>query len=101
LHFDLEIDNGVRLAAQTVSAPPDPRLWEAFFAADTPVERHRFDDLADRPLITFPVKAVLVYLQQCYSQVADVALDDLPAIMPSPGVEGRGASQIFSSEKMV
>jgi hypothetical protein len=59
LHFDLEIDNGVRLSAQTVSAPPDPRLWEALFAADTPVERHRFDDLADRPLITFSVKGVL------------------------------------------
>jgi hypothetical protein len=96
LHFDLEIDNGVRLAAQTVSAPPDPRLWEALFAADTPVERHRFDDLADRPLITFSVKGVLAYLQQCYSQVADAALDDLPAIMPSPDVEGStGLTTLF------
>src|SRR5215208_352766 len=70
ISFDVEIENGPRVHATTVSQPPEPTLWGALFASDTPVESFTFDDFADRPIVTYSVREVLDYLKNRYVEVA-------------------------------
>jgi len=90
ISFDVEIENGPRVHATTVSQPPEPTLWGALFASDTPVESFTFDDFADRPIVTYSVREVLDYLKNRYVEVARTATSDLPGIFPQYGDPERG-----------
>jgi len=78
--FTLETDNGVQVDATVVSPPPDSALWQALFGPDTPVRPFVFDDFADRPIVTFPVRQVLSYIKDRYQALAAQSPEELPSI---------------------
>jgi hypothetical protein len=92
LGFTLQTDNGVHVDAPIVSDPPDPALWEALFTSEIPVHPHSFDDLSNRPIVSWPVLDVLSHLKSCYQTVAMASPSDLPLIRrPEAHDEERGA----------
>ena len=48
----MAVDGGPVLPARLAGPPPDLALWQALFSAETPVASHKFDDYADRPIIS-------------------------------------------------
>ena len=81
VRFTLESDSGAAVEAAIVSPPPDPALWQALFTADTPVKPFVFDDYADRPIVSFPVRQVLSYIKDRYQHVATQSPEDLPSLV--------------------
>lgn len=83
LSFSVAVDGGPVLPARLAGPPPDLALWQALFSAETPVASHKFDDYADRPIISYPVQEVLGFIKQVYRELAASSPDDLPRIRPS------------------
>ena len=81
--FTLEADNGAVVAATIVSPPPNLALWQALFDAQTPVKPFRFDDYADRPIVSFPVRQMLSYIKDRYRDIATQSPEDLPSLVRS------------------
>ncbi|MCO6449391.1 MAG: fibronectin type III domain-containing protein [Caldilineales bacterium] len=84
--FVVETDNNVQIDAAVASAAPDSALWQALFGPDTPVRPFVFDDMADRPIVTFPVRQVLNYIKDRYQDIAIHSPEDLPSIQRSEDV---------------
>ncbi|MBX7253871.1 MAG: gas vesicle protein K, partial [Candidatus Promineofilum sp.] len=95
--FALEVDDGTVVPATVVSEPPDPLLWAAFFRGDTPVRPFQFDDYADRPIVSYPVRDVLNFVKRVYRETAAASPTDLPRIAPDPDDPERGPAltQLF------
>ena len=82
--FALELDDGTVVPATVVSEPPDPLLWSSLFRADIPVRPFQFDDYADRPIVSYPVRDVLNFVKRVYRETAAASPVDLPRITPDP-----------------
>ncbi|MFN2134515.1 MAG: hypothetical protein ACK2UK_01085, partial [Candidatus Promineifilaceae bacterium] len=78
--FMLETDNGVQVEATLAGSAPELALWKALFGVDTPLKPFEFDDFADRPIVTYPVRQVLNYIKSRYRELAAHSPDDLPAV---------------------
>lgn len=78
--FSVETDNGVLVDAAVASPPPDSTLWQALFGPDTPVKPFVFEDLTNRPIVTFPVRQVLQYVKDSYQAIATQSPEELPSI---------------------
>jgi hypothetical protein len=65
----------------------DTDLWKALFPPETPVQPFAFDDYADRPFVTFSVRAVLGALRKAYAVVAAASPGELPPFRTSSHVE--------------
>ncbi|MEU3783130.1 hypothetical protein [Streptomyces sp900129855] len=74
----VERPDGATEAPLRVTASARGGLWRALLPATTPVKAFTFEDLADRPLISFPVGDVLAYLRNQWATLALAAHDDLP-----------------------
>jgi len=88
--FVVELAGGVELAARVVSPAPDSALWAALFGPATPLAPFVFDDIADRPFVSFSVGAVLGELRRIYTQVAA----DWPAELPSIATDNDQARRL-------
>lgn len=70
--FEVKIDDRL-VPATVVSEPPnaaDSALWKALFGPATPLQPFVFDDLADRPLVSYSVAALAEHLRDIYSTAA-------------------------------
>ena len=76
--FAVEVEGEASVPATIVSPPPDPDLWDAAFGSETPVATYQFDDYADRPLVTFPVRRILDYVRNRYVAIATRSPSELP-----------------------
>jgi hypothetical protein len=85
IHFRIGASD-IPAAVSTASLRPD--LWEAIFAPDTRVDPHRFDDYADRLIVSYPHQQALMTLKSLY-QICRVAL---ATPLPRAGAPGRGRS---------
>jgi hypothetical protein len=83
----LERGDGTPVPATVESPPPSSELWQALFPPGTPLAPFEFDDVADRPFVSYGVAETLDSLRQVYSRVAAAAPDDLPSILGRAGVE--------------
>ena len=73
--------NGVGpVPATLVGDAPDSTLWQALFPPETTVVPYSFDDLADRPMVTYAASAVGEQLRRLYTRVATAAPDALPRL---------------------
>lgn len=94
--FEVEVDGQQPIAAVATSAPPESRLWQALFSAQTPVRPFVFDDLAERPIVSFDARAVAGFIRERYGRLAAAAADDLPLAVPPPGGEGDSLAGLFA-----
>jgi hypothetical protein len=79
LQLIIERADGVTEAPLSVSISSSAGLWKALFPpATTAVRAFAFDDLADRPLISYPVHEVLGHLRERWASLASSAPDELP-----------------------
>ena len=78
--FTLETDNGVLVDATVASPAPDSTLWQALFGPGTPVKPYVFEDLTNRPIVTFPVRQVLQYIKDSYQAIATQSPEELPLL---------------------
>lgn len=71
-------------------------IWQALFPPETPVRPFVFDDFADRPLITYPLRKILEYLTSRWATLAEMSTDDLPfsSIHASPIGQALDVEQI-------
>jgi hypothetical protein len=99
LELVLERADGATEAPMSMFVSASGELWQALFPPATTVRAFAFDDLADRPLISYPVNEVLGHLRERWTSLAFQAEDDLPitnrnaspiGLPPTPGeLEGR------------
>lgn len=82
--FAVEVQGGPVVPATVVSERPDPLLWSSLFRDDIPVRPFQFDDYADRPIISYPVRDVLDFVKRVYRETAAASPTDLPRITPNP-----------------
>ncbi len=94
--FSLEVDGQPAVPASVTSAPPEPRLWQALFGEQTPLAPFRFDDLSERPIVSFDALAVAGYLRERYGRLAALAADDLPLATPSRDDREPALANLFS-----
>jgi hypothetical protein len=94
VQFEIERPDGTRLTPEVVSAAPDTDLWKLLFDEETPLRPFVFDDFADRPLVSFPVIALLNYFKDKYAQLAAQSVDDLPLTRTLDGQEGEGQASL-------
>ena len=78
LQLELERADGVTEAPMSVAGSASGGLWQAVFPPTTTVRAFTFDDLADRPLVSYPVDEVLSHLRERWASLAYEARDDLP-----------------------
>lgn len=74
--------DGVSEAPLAMSVAASRPRWAALFAATTTVRRFAFADLADRPLVSYPVDEVLAHLRSRWADLAYRARDELPVTNP-------------------
>ncbi|AXH95535.1 hypothetical protein [Ornithinimicrobium avium] len=84
--WHVEVD-GTSFPASVAGPAPDADLWAALFPPETPVMPFRFADHADRPLVTYGVRAVLSDLRRLYATTAVHGAD----LVPLRRDEARGA----------
>ncbi|MCU1574739.1 MAG: hypothetical protein JWO93_2821 [Micrococcaceae bacterium] len=101
--LDLRIvrPDGETEAPLTVAMSAESAYWTSIFTSDTAVRPFRFDDLADRPLISYPVAEVLAHLRNRWATLAFQARDDLPitsrnAAPIGPPPDGPGDQRRFN-----
>ncbi|GAA2845834.1 hypothetical protein Acy02nite_47500 [Actinoplanes cyaneus] len=82
LELTLVRPDGVTEAPLAMSVTASSGLWAALFPGDTTVRPFTFGDLADRPLISYPVTEVLSHLRERWADLAYRARDDLPVTGP-------------------
>lgn len=70
--------DGVSEAPLNLSVAASSARWAALFPETTTVRPFAFDDLADRPLVSYPVAEVLAHLRNRWADLAYRARDDLP-----------------------
>ena len=89
LGFELVLEraDGVTEAPMSQVVHASPALWQAVFPPTTTVRAFAFEDLADRPLVSYPVDQVLSHLRNRWASLAYAARDELP-------VTNRNASPI-------
>ncbi|MGY3319578.1 hypothetical protein [Arthrobacter sp. TE12232] len=79
---DLELrivrPDGETEAPLSIGINAESTRWTSLFPSDTVVRPFYFDDLADRPLISYPVAKVLGHLRNRWAHLAFRARDDLP-----------------------
>ena len=77
---------GLRIDGQVVSLKPltvaDAATWERLFDAATPVAGFKFQDMSRVNLRSFPVRNVLGFVRHHYGQLAEVAGDRHPTLLP-------------------
>ncbi|WP_127127345.1 hypothetical protein [Georgenia sp. SYP-B2076] len=78
LTLTLERADGGTEAPQHVAVGAEGRLWGALFPPATTVRAFAFADLADRPLISYPLRDVHAHLRGQWAALALDARDDLP-----------------------
>jgi hypothetical protein len=78
LELQLERADGVTEAPMRVTVLATSGRWQALFPPTTRVRAFEFEDLADRPLVSYPVGEVLGHLRECWASLAFAARDDLP-----------------------
>ena len=70
--------DGATEAPLAMSVAASSARWAALFPATTTVRPFAFDDLADRPLVSYPVAEVLAHLRTRWADLAYRARDELP-----------------------
>ncbi|NMR28112.1 hypothetical protein [Crystallibacter degradans] len=78
LTLNLERGDGATTAPRQVMVQGSSQLWQALFVPTTTVRAFAFDDFADRPLVSYPVKEVLGHLRNRWATLAARTVDDLP-----------------------
>lgn len=78
LELSIELPDGTVEAPASVTVSASSNWWRALFPASTVVRSFHFDDLADRPLISYPVTDVLAHLRNRWAELAYRAREDLP-----------------------
>jgi hypothetical protein len=87
LIFEVQVDGGPAIRARAAGEEPSSELWRAVFARSTYVEPYRFpEELARKPLSTYPAGDVLGYLRDRYTQTILSSPTRLPHV---ESVEGR------------
>lgn len=94
--FAVEVEGQPLIAAVVTSPAPELRLWQALFTAATPVATFQFEDLAERPLVSFDALAVAGYLRERYGRIAAMAADDLPLATPARNREEPTVAALFA-----
>jgi hypothetical protein len=101
--LDLRIirPDGETEAPLSITINADSALWTSLFPPDTVVRPFSFEDLADRPLISYPVSQVLGHLRNRWAELAFHAHSDLPltsrnAAPIGPPPEGPGDQLRFT-----
>ena len=107
MRITLQRGDGTTEAPMRIINTAGSALWQAFFLPETRVRPFVFDDLADRPLVTYPLRRVLGYLQDKWATLAEMTIEDLPfsslnasPIGPAIGgeqLDGRTLSTHFGS----
>lgn len=78
LNITLEREDGATEAPMQVTGGGSSELWKALFPSETPVHPFKFDDYADRPLVTYPLRQILDDLSSLWAKLASQSIDDLP-----------------------
>lgn len=78
LGLELVRPDGTAEAPTAVTVNASSSLWAALFPPSTAVKAFRFDDLADRPIISYDVAQVLAYLRGRWAAVAGGNPFELP-----------------------
>lgn len=88
LAFDVEV-GGVTIRATTVSVP-DPSLYTALFPPTTRVAAHEVPDLTQTSIHSYPVAAVMDWLEDQYATWGATSPEEFPAItdLLASGFEG-------------
>jgi hypothetical protein len=104
LNLVLELAGGATEAPLRITANASGGLWSALFPPETTVRAFRFENVAYRPLVSYPVDDVLGYLRSRWAWLAEHALDELPVtsrnaapIGRPPPVEGEEGRAILSN----
>src|SRR5450759_1559276 len=69
LTVTFERADGVTEAPMQTMMSGSSTLWQALFPPDTPIRSFEFEDYADRPLVTFPLRKVLDHLQDRWASL--------------------------------
>jgi hypothetical protein len=80
IDFGISFGNGPEIAA-TPATDPAPRsdLWKSLFSSDTFVRGRVIDNLDGKNIVSYPVKAVLDFLQKTYTEIGLASPQDHPA----------------------
>lgn len=70
--------NGAAVEAKVVSKPVDTELWKNLFYSSVKVKSFVQEDLADKPIASYPVKHVLSYIKGVVEQTGKNFSTDLP-----------------------
>jgi len=70
MDFGISFGNGTELpAVQATDPAPRSDLWTSLFSADTFVRGRVIDNLAGKKIVSYPVKALLDFLQKTYTDI--------------------------------
>ena len=94
--LSIERPDGTVEAPLSVASPASSNWWRALFPASTPVRSFHFEDLADRPLISYPVTEVLAHLRNRWAELAHSAREDLP--VTNRNASGIGGAPVTPGE---
>lgn len=87
--FRVKVGSGAAVPAALEGAPADSSLWKSLFKDTTPVEPFVVRDLSTRNIRSFPVAAILGYVDNLYQAIAKSSPVNLPAIGPAAdGTDG-------------
>ena len=91
--FNAEVGGGQPIPVERVSAPADSTLWKTLFRATTSVAPFEFRDMSTRNIRSFPVAAVLGYVDHLYGDIAQKSPANLPPIN-ADGANGNGGTLV-------
>jgi len=81
LSFGVSFNGGPAVPAAIVTDPArNPALWHALFDGDAAVKAKPFPPYATLPVVSFPTKSVLDFVEQTYTQVATSSGGEHPLV---------------------
>ncbi|HMU46067.1 MAG TPA: hypothetical protein PKC72_06850 [Chitinophagaceae bacterium] len=70
--------NNTPVQANVISSPVDDTLWKNLFAPTVKVKSFVQEDLSNMPIVSYPVKHIISYVQNIVAQMGKDFADDLP-----------------------